>query len=115
MLWEKLLSLVLLLLLSSQLLFSEYVLTDEAYEKLVQLQSDSENLTKSDKLTIQGLEKKLTISEQITTLDQILIEKQEKSLEEQNTDSFFSKLEIFIWGLVSGLFFGLYTGIKLKV
>jgi hypothetical protein len=120
MLWKKLLSLLLLSLLLSQSLFSEYVLTDEAYERLMELQKTSESLTASDKLTIQELEtelslleKKQTISEQITALDQILITKQETSLKEQNTDSFMASLEIFFWGLVVGLIGGFYSGFKL--
>jgi len=114
MLCKKLLSLVLLLLLSLQSVFSEYVLTDEAYAELTELQKTSESLTAKDKQTISELENLLTISEKITTLDTILIEKQETSLKEQNTDSFMAGLEIFFWGLVVGLIGGFYAGIKIR-
>ena len=122
MLWKKLLSLVLLLSLSSQLLFSEYVLTDEAYERLMELQKSSESLTAKDGQTILELEQTLTllkkkqaISEQITLLDEKLIEKQETFLKEQNTDSFMTGVEIFFWGLVVGIIGGFYSGFKLGI
>lgn len=122
LMWKKLSVSLLVLLLSPSVLYSDYVLTDEDYEAIMNALDESETELERQERRIAELESLLTqlreqqeISERVINLLSIESEKLEGDLKTRERDNLISILKNIGVGFLIGFGVGGYSGFSLGV